>query len=258
MDLQRYKDAWARNAIPKQTLDDQEKLVLQDEGTVKLDQGTVQYDQVQVDFCHIVSPITGRVGLRLVDPGNVVQSSGTTALAVVTQLQPITVIFAIPEDNLPQVQPHLRGKKPLTVTAFDRGGEKQIGQGTLLTLDNQINTTTGTVNARAVLANKDNGLYPNQFVNTRLLVDTQHNATLIPTSAIQHNGTAAFVYVLEDNVAHMRNIQQGVTDGETAAVTGIEPGDVLANSSFDKLQDKAKVAISNKPIPASTSGSSAP
>jgi multidrug efflux system membrane fusion protein len=258
MDLQRYKDAWARNAIPKQTLDDQEKLVLQDEGTVKLDEGAVQYDQVQVDFCHIVSPITGRVGLRLVDPGNVVQSNGTTPLAVVTQLQPITVIFTIPEDYLGEVQPHLRGKSPLTVTAFDRAGQKQIGQGTLLTLDNQIDTTTGTVKARAVFANKDSGLYPNQFVNTRLLVDTQHNATLIPTSAIQHNGTAAFVYVLEDNVAHMRNIQQGVTDGETAAVTGIDPDDVLANSSFDKLQDKAKVAISNKPIPASTSGSSAP
>jgi multidrug efflux system membrane fusion protein len=144
------------------------------------------------------------------------------------------------------------------VTAFDRAGQKQIGQGTLLTLDNQIDTTTGTVKARSQFANKDNALFPNQFVNSRLLVDTQHNATLIPTSAIQHNGTAAFVYVLQDDVAHMRSITQGVTDGNTAAVTGINPGDVLANSSFDKLQDNAKVNISSKPIPASTSGSSAP
>lgn len=258
MDLARYKDAWARNAIPKQTLDDQEKVVLQDEGTVKLDQGAVQYDQIQVDFCHITSPITGRVGLRLVDPGNVVQANGTTALVVITQLQPMTVIFTIPEDNLGQIEPRLRKKTALTVTALDRSGKKQIGSGTLLTLDNQIDTTTGTVKARSIFGNKDNSLYPNQFVNTRLLVDTQHDATLIPTSAIQHNGTQSFVYVLIDNIAHMRTVQPGVTDGDTSAVTGINPGDLLANSSFDKLQDNSKVVVSSKPIPASTSGSSAP
>lgn len=258
MDLARYRDAWARNAIPKQTLDDQEKLVLQDEGTVKLDQGAVQYDQIQVDFCHIVAPITGRVGLRLVDPGNVVQSGSTTALAVITQLQPMTVIFTIPEDNLGEVEPRLRKKAALPVTAFDRGGQSQIGSGTLLTLDNQIDTTTGTVKARSIFSNKDNALYPNQFVNARLLVDTQHDATLIPTSAIQHNGTEAFVYVLENDVAHMRSVTPGVTDNNTTAVSGINPGDLLANSSFDKLQDNSKVVISSKPIPASTSGSSAP
>jgi multidrug efflux system membrane fusion protein len=259
MDLARYRDAWAKNAIPKQTLDDQEKLVLQDEGTVKLDQGAVQYDQIQVDYCHITSPITGKVGLRLVDPGNVVQASGTNPLAVVTQLQPMTVIFTIPEDSLGEVQPHLRQKAALTVTAFDRGGQKQIGSGTLLTLDNQIDTTTGTVKARSVFNNRDNALYPNQFVNTRLLVDTQHNATLIPASAVQHNGVSAFVYVIDgDNVAHMRSVKSGVTDGDTTAVTGIDPGNVLANSSFDKLQDKSKVAVSKEPTPASTSGSNAP
>lgn len=259
MDLARYRDAWAKNAIPKQTLDDQEKVVLQDRGTVKLDQGIVQYDQVQVDFCHITSPISGRVGLRLVDPGNIVQSNGTTALVVVTQLQPITVVFTIPEDDLAQVQPHLLHQRaPLTVAAFDRGGQKQIAQGTLLTFDNQIDTTTGTVKARAQFTNRDNVLYPNQFVNTRLLVDTQRDATLVPTSTIQHNGTAAFVYVLQDNVAHMRTVQTGVTDKDTTAVTGIDPGDVLADSSFDKLQDNAKIVVSNKPLPATTSGSNAP
>src|SRR5580700_7989905 len=144
MDLQRYRDAWARNAIPKQTLDDQEKIVLQDEGTVKNDQGTVQYDQVQVDYCHIAAPVTGRVGLRLVDPGNVVQSSGALTLAVVTQIQPITVIFTVPEDNLGQVQQRLRKNAKLTVDAFDRSALKKIANGVLLTLDNQIDTTTGT------------------------------------------------------------------------------------------------------------------
>jgi membrane fusion protein, multidrug efflux system len=258
MDLQRYKDAWARNAIPKQTLDDQEKIVLQDQGTVKIDQGTVQYDQIQVDYCHIVSPINGRVGLRLVDPGNVVQASGTTALAVVTQLQPMTVIFTIPEDNLGQVQPHLRGKTGLTVTAFDRGGSKLLGTGKLLTLDNQIDTTTGTVKARAVFSNKDNALFPNQFVNSRLLVNTEHNVVLIPTSAIQHNGTTSFVYILQNTVAHMRAVTPGVTDGGTSVVQGIHEGDILANSSFDKLQDNSQVRVSKEPIPASTVGSSAP
>jgi membrane fusion protein, multidrug efflux system len=259
MDAARYRDAWAKNAIPKQTLDDQEKVVLQDEGTVKIDQGVVQFDQIQVDYCHITSPITGRVGLRLVDPGNVVQASGTDPLAVVTQLQPITVIFTIPEDSLGQVAPHLRQKAALTVTAYDRGGQTQIGSGTLLTLDNQIDTTTGTVKARSVFNNRDNALYPNQFVNARLLVDTQHKATLIPTSTIQHNGTDAFVYVLQEGYAHMQSVKPGVTDGDTSAVTGVNPGDVLANSSFDKLQDKSKVIESDKKLPATTTtGSSAP
>src|SRR5580658_1972073 len=212
MDLERYKDAWARNAIPKQTLDDQAKLVLQAQGTVKIDQGTVQYDQIQVEYCHIVAPVTGRVGLRLVDPGNVVQSSGTLTLAVITQLQPITVIFTISEDSLGQVQQRLHKSAVLTADVFDRGGQKKIASGKLLTLDNLIDTTTGTVRARSSFANKDFGLFPNEFVNVRLLVDTISGATLIPASAIQHNGQATFVYVLQDNTAHMRSIKSGVTD----------------------------------------------
>ena len=155
MDLERYRAAWARNAIAKQILDDQEKLVLQDEGTVKNDQGTVQYDQVQVDFCHITAPIAGRVGLRLVDPGNVVQSAGTVTLAVITQLEPITVIFTIPEDSLGQVEARLRKGAKLTVDAFDRTAQTKIASGTLLTLDNQIDTTTGTVKGRAHLRQQE-------------------------------------------------------------------------------------------------------
>ena len=259
MDRDRYRDAWNRNAIPKQQLDDQEKLVTQDEGTVKNDQGTMQYDQIQVVFCHIVAPIPGRVGLRLVDPGNVVQANGTTPLVVITQIQPITVIFTVPEDDLSQIEPRLRSRAKLVVDAYDRTDEKKIASGTLLTLDNQVDTTTGTVKARAQFANRDSSLYPNGFVNARLLVNTLKGVTLIPSSAIQHNGQAAYVYVLQNNVAHQRAVKPGVVDGNTTQVDGINPGDVLANSSFEKLQDNAKVAISNTPVPASRPiGSSAP
>jgi len=244
MDLERYRAAWARNAIPKQTLDDQEKLVLQDEGIVKNDQGAVQFAQVQVDYCHITAPIAGRVGLRLVDPGNVVQSGGTVTLAVITQLQPITVIFTIAQDSLPQVEDRLRQKAKLAVDAFDRTAQTKIASGVLLTLDNQIDTTTGTVKGRALFDNKDEALFPNQFVNTRLLVNTLQGVTLVPTSAIQQNAQASFVYVIQNNVAHRRSVKRGVTEGNVAQVEGVNPGEIVATSSFDKLQDNAPVAIS--------------
>jgi multidrug efflux system membrane fusion protein len=214
------------------------------QGTVHNDEGTVQYDQIQVEFCHIVSPITGRVGLRLVDPGNVVQANGGTVLAVVTQIQPITVVFTVAEDSLPQIQAQLKKGSRLKVDAYDRTGLKQLASGTLLTLDNQIDTTTGTLKARASFANADSSLFPNQFVNARLLVNTLEEATLIPSAAVQHNGQAAFVYVLKDNKAHLQPVTVGVIDGQTAQVTGVNPGDVLATSSFDKLQENAPVSIS--------------
>jgi multidrug efflux system membrane fusion protein len=258
MDLARYQAAWARNAIPKQTLDDQEKLVEEDQGTVHNDEGTVQYDQIQVEYCHIVAPITGRVGLRLVDPGNVVQAGGGTVLAVIAQIQPITAVFSVAEDDLGQIQLQLRKRAKLEVDAYDRSDQKQLAKGTLLTLDNQIDTTTGTVKARAQFANQDSSLFPNQFVNTRLLVNTLVGATLIPTAAVQHNGQAAFVYVIANNKAHLTPITVGVTNAQTAQVQGINPGDVLATSSFDKLQDNAAISISGKPILANPSGSSAP
>ncbi len=258
MDLERYRAAWARNAIAKQTLEDQEKLVLADEGIVKNDQGTVQYDQVQVDFCHITAPIAGRVGLRLVDPGNVVQSSGTLTLAVITQIEPITVILTIPEDSLGQVEARLNAKARLPVEAFDRAAQTKIASGVLLTIDNQIDTTTGTVRGRAIFDNRDDALFPNQFVNTRLTVNTLQGVTLIPSSAVQQNGQASFVYLIENNIARMRSIKAGVTSGGMTEVEGINPGDVVANSSFDKLQDNSAVVISNKPATADTKGSSLP
>jgi multidrug efflux system membrane fusion protein len=255
MDLERYRAAWARNGIAKQILDDQEKLVLQDQGVVKNDQGTVQYDQIQVDFCSIASPIAGRVGLRLVDPGNVVQAAGAVTLAIITQLDPITVIFTIPEDSLGPVAARLNKKAKLAVDAFDRTAQTKIASGTLLTIDNQIDTTTGTVKGRALFANKTDALFPNQFVNTRLLVNTLQGVTLIPSSAIQQNGQASFVYLIQNNVAHTRSVTPGVTNGGVTQVTGINPGDVVANSSFDKLQDNVAVAVSTKPAAAAASAS---
>jgi len=243
MDLDRYHAALARNAIAQQMVDDQEKLVLQDQGTVKNDEGTVQFDQIQVDYCHITAPIDGQVGLRLIDPGNVVQSAGTTVLAVITQLQPITVIFTLPEDSLGPVLARLHDKATLAVDAYDRSAQAKLASGQLLALDNQIDTTTGTVKVRATFDNKNGALFPNQFVNTRLLVNTLREVTLVPASAVQQNGQSAFVYVLQDNVAHVHAVKAGVTDNGVMQVEGINPGDVLANSSFDKLQDNAKVQV---------------
>lgn len=258
MDLERYQAAWAKNAIAKQQLDDQEKIVLQNEGLVKSDQGTLDFDKVQLSYCHITSPITGRVGLRLIDPGNLVQSSGSTALAVVTQIQPTTVIFTLAQDNLDQVLAQLHSGAKLTVDAYDRNQQTKIATGKLTALDNQIDTTTGTVKLRALFDNKKNVLFPNQFVNTRLLVTTQHDMTLIPSYAIQHNGEVAFVYVIQNSTAHVHNIKAGTTDAGMTAVEGINPGDEVATSSFEKLTDGAKVVLSKNPLQIDTSESEVP
>jgi multidrug efflux system membrane fusion protein len=258
MDLKRYQDAWARNAIPKQTLDDQEKVVLQDQGTVKADQGTLQYDQVQLGFTNIRSPITGRVGLRLVDPGNLATASSTTALVVVTQLQPITVVFTIPEDSVSQLQQQMRKGKPLPVDAYDRSEQTKLASGKLGSIDNQIDTTTGTLKLRAVFDNKDEILFPNLFVNARLLLNTLQNQILIPSSDIQHNGDVSFVFLIQNGVAHIHNIKPGVTESGNTAVQGLNDGDVVADSSFEKLQDGSKIAISKQKLLPSNSETNAP
>jgi membrane fusion protein, multidrug efflux system len=247
MDLERYRAAWARNGINKQLLDDQEKIVLQDQGTVKNDQGTVDYDQVQLSYCHITSPIAGQVGLRLVDPGNVVQAGGTDALVVITQMQPTTVIFALPEDSLEQVLGRMR-KNSLPVDAWDRAQTKRLATGKLSTTNNQIDTTTGTLKLRATFDNKNNVLFPNQFVNARLLVNTLDGVTLIPTGAVQHNGTVSFVYLIANGAASVRNVKTSVSDSGVIAVEGINPGDVVATSSFEKLQAGSKIIVSKQAI----------
>ena len=244
LDLDRYKEAVAKNAIPKQQLDTQFATVHQYEGTVKLDQGQVDNAKVQLAYCHIAAPISGRVGLRLVDPGNIVHATDTSPLLVLTELQPITVIFNVAEDYLPQIQQQLRARKTLAVDAFDRAQTKKLATGTLQTLDNQIDTTTGTLKLRAVFPNEDESLFPNQFVNARLLVDTLHNATLVPNTVIQRNAESAFVYLLKpDQTVAMLTITVATTDGNASAVEGIKPGAVVAADNFNRLTDGAKVTV---------------
>ena len=246
IDLTRYQTAITKNAIPKQQLDTQVATVHQLEGTVKNDQGVIDNARVQLDYCRITSPISGRVGLRLVDPGNIVQSTDTTGLLVITQLQPISIVFAAAEDGLPQIQERLRKGDRLVVEAFDRAQTKKIATGTLLTFDNLIDTTTGTIKLKATFPNSDNALFPNQFVNARLLVNMQRGVTLIPTAAIQRNTQGAFVYLVKpDQTVAIQTISVGTTDGNAAAVEGLKPGDTIAVDGFDKLQEGVKIVARN-------------
>lgn len=252
MDLDRYKVAWSKNAIPRQTLEDQEEIVLQDEGTGKNDQGVLQFDQVQLSYCHITSPINGRVGLRLVDPGNLVTANSTTTLVVITQQQPITVVFTLAEDNLQQVLKEMRARRQLKVEAYDRAQLSHLATGKLTSIDNQIDTTTGTVKLRAEFDNRGGSLFPNQFVNTRLLVTTLQNQVLLPSSAIQHNGSADFVYVIQNQKAVMRTVKSGASDRGMTAVVGLQPGDKVADSSFEKLQNGSQITISKIKLPSTS------
>jgi membrane fusion protein, multidrug efflux system len=248
IDLTRYQKASALNAIARQTLEDQEQAVEQYKGTVKNDEGQVDYQQVQLSYCHLTAPASGRVGLRLVDPGNTIFAGNSNALVVVTQLQPITVVFNVAEDNLSQVRSQILRRTALPVDAFDRSQMNKIATGHLLTIDNQVDTTTGTIRFRAEFDNHDLALFPNQFVNARLLVNTLHNAMLIPSAGVQRNGVQAFVYkVNSNNTATIQNIVEKTTDGNTSAVEGLNPGDTIALTGFDKLQDGTKVDIQQSP-----------
>ena len=244
LDLKRYQDAYTRNAIPKQQLDTQVSTVHQYEGTVQLDQGQMDNAKIQLAYCHITAPVSGRVGLRLVDPGNIVHASDTNSLVVITQLKPITVIFSVAEDYLPQIQVQLKKGEPLTVEAYDRTQSLKLATGTLLTLDNQIDTTTGTVKLKGLFENEDEALFPNQFVNARLLVNTKHDVVLLSNLAIQRNADGAFVYVVKpDLTVTMKTITLGTTNGTETEVVGIEPTDVIAGDNFSRLTEGAKVAV---------------
>jgi membrane fusion protein, multidrug efflux system len=244
IDLNRYQTAYSKNAIPKQQLDTQVALVHQDEGIVKNDQGVIDNARVQLAYCHITSPISGRVGLRLVDPGNIVHAADTTGMLVITQVQPMSVIFSVAEDYLPQIQQQLRRGNRLPVDAFDRTQQKKISSGSLLTLDNEIDTTTGTIKLKAIFANTDLALFPNQFVNARLLVSMQRDVTLVPSAAIQRNGQGAFVFVVQtDQTVAMKTVSVGTTDGNVTAVEGVNVGNTIAVDGFDKLQSGVKVVV---------------
>ncbi|MFZ1203744.1 MAG: efflux RND transporter periplasmic adaptor subunit [Candidatus Acidiferrales bacterium] len=263
IDLDRYQAALSQNAIAQQQVYDQQQAVKQYEGTVKNDQGLLDTAKVNLVYCHITSPIDGRVGLRLVDPGNIVQANSTTALVVITQLQPITVVFSVAEDYLSEIEQQLHHGQKLKVEALDRSQVKTLATGSLLTLDNQVDTTTGTVKLKAIFDNKNDALFPNQFVNAKLLVETQHGVVLVPTPAIQRNSQQAFVYVIKsDNTASVQNVTVGTSDGNITAVQGIQPGEVVALNGFDKLQDGIKVeerkGSKNGPATNASAGDQAP
>ena len=249
-DLERYRSAYAQHAIPEQTMATQQAAVNQYEGTTRLDQGNADAAKVNLDYTHIAAPIDGRVGLRSLDPGNNVQANGTVPLLTITQIQPITVIFTMAEDYIHDVVTQMRAGHTLRVDAYDRDNETHLAQGTLLTLDNQIDTGTGTVRVRASFSNRDSRLFPNEFVNARLRVKTLTGVNIIPTAAIQRNNDVSFVYVIEPakSTVLSRNITVATTDGLLAAVTGVMPDEMVVTDGFDKLQDNVKVVSRKEPL----------
>ena len=253
IDLVRYQDSYKEHAVPEQQVATQQALVEQDMGVLKLDEGNLAAAQVNLDYTRILSPIDGRVGLRTVDPGNIVPADGTTGLVTIAQLQPITVIFTIAEDDLAQVTEQMPTGHALPVDALDRTKQHKLATGTLLTIDNEINTTTGTVRARATFPNTHNELFPNQFVNTRLLVKTLTQVNLVPEAAIQRNNDIAFVYVVQPNdTVQSVNVKILATEAEISAVTGVTPNQQIVTDGFDKLQNGLKIVIRQpaaKPAP---------
>ena len=249
IDLQRYQTLWKQDSIPEQQLATQVSLVKQDQGTVDSDQALIDSTNLNIAYCNITSPITGRVGLRLVDVGNYVQSTSSSGLLVVTQLQPITVIFTIPEDSVPAVQAKLKAGQTLAVDAYDRAQKSKLATGTLLTTDNQIDPATGTLKLKAIFPNDDNALFPNQFVNTRLTVDTKKGVVIIPVAAIQYGTQGTFVYIVNDDdpknaTVSLKNVTVGTIDGDKAEISsGVEDEDVVVTDGVDKLSDGAKVIV---------------
>ena len=248
LDLQRYDTLVAQNSIAKQTRDTQVSLVAQYEATVKADQAQIDAQKLNLTYCRIVSPVTARVGLRQVDSGNYVQMSDTNGIVVVTLLQPISVIFTLPEDNLPQVMKRVRTGAILSVTANDRIGATELAQGKLDTVDNQIDTTTGTVKLRAIFDNNEQNLFPNQFVNVKLLVNTLHDVDIVTNSAIQRGAPGTFVYVIKpDHTVSVQKVKLGPTDDQRIAIlSGLQPGENVVVDGSDRLRDGAKVAFADR------------
>jgi membrane fusion protein, multidrug efflux system len=243
IDLERYRTLWQQDSIPKQQLDTQEALVRQYEAAIRIDQGQIDSAKLQLAYCHIASPLTGRIGLRLVDPGNIVHAADQSGLVVVTQTQPISVVFPIPEDNLPPVLTALKAGKRLTVDAFNRGQTQKLATGVLLTVDNQIDPTTGTVRLKATFDNKDTVLFPNQFVNARLLIDVKRNVVIMPAAAIQRGSQGTYVYIVKpDGTVTVRPVTVGDVQGADVPVaSGLSEGDLVVVDGAERLREGTKV-----------------
>ncbi|MEO8158249.1 MAG: MdtA/MuxA family multidrug efflux RND transporter periplasmic adaptor subunit [Betaproteobacteria bacterium] len=247
-DLERYRTLFEQDSIARQQLDTQVSLVRQYEGALKADQAQIDSARLQLTYARITAPISGRLGLRQVDPGNIVHAADANGIVVIAQLQPITVVFTLPEDNIAAVMKKIHAGEKLAVDAFDRSGGTKLAGGTLLTVDNQIDPATGTVKLKAQFANDDSGLFPNQFVNARLLLDVIHDATLIPAAAIQRGTQGTYVYVVKDDkTVTVRSVKAGPTDADTTAIeSGLAAGDLVVVDGTDKLREGAKVEIGER------------
>jgi membrane fusion protein, multidrug efflux system len=241
--LARYRDLLASDLIAKQQVDDQAATVGQYEGTVKIDQAAIDNAKLQLSYAHITAPISGRVGLRLVDVGNMVHANDQNGLLVITQVQPIAVLFTLTEDNIPIVLTKLHAGEQLPVEAYDRAGRVRLATGTLLTIDNQIDQSTGTARLKAVFENKDNALFPNQFVNAKLLLDVRSEAVIVPAAAIQRGPNGTFVYVVKpDQTVEVRPVTVGPTSGSDASLdAGLSGGETVVTDGVDKLRPGSKV-----------------
>jgi multidrug efflux system membrane fusion protein len=245
LDLERYRTLLAQDSISKQQVDTQEALVRQYQGTVASDQGAIDNARLQLTYARITAPITGRVGLRQVDPGNMVHASDSNGLVMIAQVKPVTVIYPVPEDNVPRIVKRTQSGEEVAVVAYDRGGKNKLATGRLLTFDNQIDTTTGTVKLKAEFPNEDGLLFPNQFVNVRMAVETRADATLIPTAAIQRGAPGSFVFLVnQDQTVSVTPVRVGTTEGETTEIqSGVEPGNLVVVDGADKLREGSKIEL---------------
>jgi multidrug efflux system membrane fusion protein len=252
LNLKRYQTLAAQDSIAKQTVDTQAATVRQDQAQIKADEAAVQAQKINLIYCHITAPVAGRVGLRQVDPGNYVTVGSSTGIVVITELDPMDVLFTLPEDNIDQVAARMRSGASLEAVAFDRAQTNQLAAGKLLTLDNQVDTTTGTVRAKARFANGNGALFPNQFVNIRLTVDTLHNVVIVPTSAVLKGPQGMFVYLVgQDRTVTVNPVKTGPAAGEnTAILSGLQAGDVVVTDGSDRLKDGARVMLPGDCIPA--------
>lgn len=260
LNLARYNELLTTRSVTPQQVDEQVAMVDQCEGAIQTDHAQIDHAKLQLTYCKIVAPVSGRIGLRLVDPGNIMHANDPGGMAVITQLQPIALVFTIPQDEISRVQEKLHAGRSLQVDAYDRNFKQRLAQGKLLALDNQVDSTTGTVRLKAVFENKDEMLFPNQFVNARLLVDVKRGATLVPAAAVQRGPDSSFVYVVKsDETVEFRKVATGPAEGGQIAVeSGLEPGEVVVTDGVDKLQPGAKVALRERTAPTEATASASP